>query len=307
MINPSEWLEELKRENVLELFNTGTKTFLRLVAPCQFVIPENMIRDISAEYVPDLEKGGYFLFSYKKNNGLSILTLQKIIWIENIEIDYPCGRYTPDMDQYQDAYQLALDECLIPCFFHTHPTNGDNVVSESIMYIRQMDTSTQDRVTSLKRWYRDYHNLRLPEFLVICKGNIKSEVFIGIYGGLIASLEFANDTTKMIGDFIEEKVEKAGSFFNTPERKILGILGVIGAIYLIAKNPKTSLTLSMLAATILPGIISGERSSQQGFAISYGSAMTIDIQKRFDEEVLADERTIEELINGKNQSQSKVA
>ncbi|MEO7982534.1 MAG: hypothetical protein ABI688_00505, partial [Bacteroidota bacterium] len=159
-------------------------------------------------------------------------------------------------------------------------------------YNFQSNTSDPDKVASALTYFAGGLNLRLPEFLIVCNGSLKSGIFIGIYGGLIAPLDFSERKNELIEQFLDNVLEGATNFFNTPERKILGVLGGAGLILLGAKYPKAILPAITTTAAVMPSIVYSTPSVNKYFAMTYGMSVDIRLPEYTDSLVMDDEKKI---------------
>lgn len=291
--NVQNWLQQLKKSGIIESFSTHSKQFHRLTSPSEFHLSETVVSQLKAEYEPGLEKGGLLLLQPKRLKNKLRLTVVDVQFIPNIS-RIPWHEYIPSSTLMDAACMAAIDNQLLPCIFHSHPTKSEQVLQEMLNYNQQMNTSDGDRIASSFPFERIY-NLRLPEFLVICNGSLKAELFIGIYGGLVAPLSFTKRKIELFGKFFEDALQQADRYFTTPERKLFGILGVLGIGYLATKYKQHAGTALATTAAVMPSVIYETYDRQEFFDVSAGQAFSIRLPKPDKVQILADETQIESL------------
>lgn len=101
-----EWLSKLKGEEILTNGQKNGNTYLHLQAPCNILLTENATNQIKTNYQPDLEKGGIMIANPKKENGFTVLTIDRLIFLKNIA-GKPRSSYLPDQDELSEALNAA--------------------------------------------------------------------------------------------------------------------------------------------------------------------------------------------------------
>lgn len=290
----SKWLEELVKTDFIDRFNTPCGNYYRL-ACCSFYFSDFIIQALKKEYSPDVEIGGFFLASPEKEDNSIIWIIKEIRFVKNIS-PTPHQTYIRDPDETNEVISYSLNKKLLPLVFHSHPTTSINLIGEAIEYNSQMDTSNPDKICSLfSRILIDETELRLPDILIVCNGQLKNGLFVGFYGGLIARLDFTERKQILKDDFANKIFDSLNRFFNTPEKKLLGALSALAFVILLIKYPKSTLSTIVTAGTILP-TISYSSKSNEFFGISYGMALQIFLPKVDDETIIKDEMHLIELF-----------
>ena len=142
-MNALEWVLKLKDEGILAESPRDGKAFLHLSTPCKIHLTAAATKHLQDEYVPHLEKGGYFVAIPERRDGVTHLTVDRIIFLPNVS-ESPERSYLPSSDEVlrvlKETYS-GSEENALPISFHTHPTHSDNVLGEMFTYLHQSDTS----------------------------------------------------------------------------------------------------------------------------------------------------------------------
>lgn len=284
------WLNELiKTGSVAPIFTPFGK-YHRLSSPCQFQIPADKIADLTKHYDPGIEKGGLFLFRIEKKDFSICMVLDEIIYLTNTskktnkQFDYDPAEFNCQMDK-------ALLNRKIPCFFHSHPTKALDIINEQYVYYYQMNTSLDDKKATQHAILPATFNLRLPEFLVIANGSLKSGLFVGAYGGLVAPLDFQQRKKEITDSFAEMAFEDISNWLSTPKGKGVGLIALAGLTYLAVKYQKGILPTIRTLGAALPGVVLDDPLKHY-FGISNGSELDIIIPPSDDSQILFDESKI---------------
>jgi len=290
-----KWLEKLLQDDIIECFDTTFGEHYRL-RPCVFDISANIIQVLKREYHPGLEKGGYLLATPEKRANSNLFVVKEVRFIRNTSLT-PWEQYRKEISESEAAISYALNNDLVPFFFHSHPTKSANIIGEAFMYNRQMDTSSADKFASLFSGISfGKLQLRLPDVLVVVNGRLKGDTFIGFYGGLVTPLDFT-ERKQVLNDTFSDKVSDSfESLLKTPEKRLLGtLLGCLFLFFLI-KFPKSTFTVILTGAAIVPSIAYSSLPENEFFGISHGSSLQVSLIKISDESIISDEKFLKDLL-----------
>lgn len=187
-----EWILKLKLDGILTEGIKNGKNYLHLQTPCKINITANATRQLRDSYKANEEKGGLLVAIPRKQENVTHLSIDRVIFITNIS-ETPYKSYSPDSQELREALNETYSGKKINSLaihFHTHPTHSDNPINEMFNYIFQCNTSDQDKLVSDFPVSIDDLNILMPRSLVLCSGNITDRMFIGFYNGLIAPIEF---------------------------------------------------------------------------------------------------------------------
>ena len=233
---------------VLEYFLKNPKSFLL----------DSVIQRIKEGYVHNEEKGGYIIFQPIKIKERWNFEASQVIFLENCIENYPQFRrtkenaYLPDLEQKKNVFSSALDKGLIPIGFHTHPSKGDNSLERVFNSYFNKNTSEQDRFACSQTKSVNGKKLLLPEILVVGDDNLTGEVFVGIYGGNVAPLNFEESREGNLVAELECMSEKINKIELSENQKTLSIVALIALVLLIIKYNKTSIPLILSALASAP-------------------------------------------------------
>jgi hypothetical protein len=290
-----KWFENLLQQNIIESFNTPVGEYYRL-KPCDFYIPDTIVQILKKEYHPGLEKGGYFLALPEKKNNSVLFVIKEIRFVKNIA-SLPSEQYKKDVTESEAAITYALNNDLVPFFFHSHPTQSPNILGEAFMYNRQLDTSSPDKLLSLFSGISiGKLMLRLPDILVVVNGRLKADTFIGFYGGLVAPIGF-EERKQILKDSLSDKVSDSfENLLQTPGKRLFGVLAVSAFIFLLIKYPKATLTGILTAASIMPSIAYTSPAINEFLGVAHSFSLQISLPKVSNEATLKDEQILNDLL-----------
>lgn len=302
------WMESLEENGFIEAFDTGFGVYHRLTQGATLHIPDAVVKSLEEAYDPGLEKGGYLFALPEKKEGKNFLTVKSVHFIQNVA-DYPEGQYRMNTAQFITAIQQAQQERLLPFSFHTHPTKTDSHL-ESWLFIRQMDTSAPDKSASLFSLAWGGYKLRLPNVLVIGNNTISKEIFIGLFGGLVAPLDFTERKKELSKKLQDKMADSIGDYLDSPKKQMLAVAGALTALFLLIKYPKVILPTTLVAGTLLPVIAYRSTGNNEHFAIAnLRQPLEIVLPSVDDTIIRANEKYIVELSKklNKERQQSEAA
>ena len=248
------------RKNIDE---AGNEVYV-IKTPCEFILREEEVRFLKSMYLIDEEVGGYISFKETLDNEKLILTSCKIFPLSNDYDSHPKRRkgrskkntYWTKSENRIKARKEIFQENNIPISFHTHPTNGANIIEQLINFSGQREPSEQDLVaskTTIK--FKNGEELLLPDALIIGNPIDKGNIFIGFYDGFIAPINFEKEKNEVMKDKLKTVIESIFSSDSSDlsKREIISL--VSGAIFFLIFIWKFS-KYSMPVIITLLGIVS---------------------------------------------------
>jgi hypothetical protein len=287
----SRYLNYLIDQKFIRTFFTTAGNYHRLHSPSKFEFPTAKIDLLTRAYLPGEEKGGLFLFRPEWKDSTLLMVLEEVVFLENTSHN-PGDEFCYNIDAFNREMTRALHYRLLPCFFHSHPTAAADIIDEHHEYYFQMDTSYADKIATQATIFPGLFNLRLPEFLVIANGITKSGLFIGIYGGLIAPLDFKERKKQLTDQFQKMVVEDISGWVSKPNGRLLASAVGLGLLVLAWNNPKQIKPTLRLIRAVTPQIAYTTDQSNIFLGISYGSAMSINVPPINDAAIHTDEANI---------------
>ncbi len=279
-MNAKEWILELKEVGVLKEGQKNGKSYLHLQTPCKIHLSENATQQIRDTYEANVEKGGVLVALPQRENGITHLHIDRLIYLTNISDDKHRS-YLPNPKELDEALTETYSGKDIKYFairFHTHPTHSENPFNEMLNYIYQCNTSNQDQLVSDFPVSIGEINVLMPRCLILCNGRLSNRTFIGFYNGLIAPIEFEihrneqrEKAMQKIFDKIEEWLEKDS------DNKWWLIGGGLAMALLIIRYYKFAIPLILLIFLMSQSFISSEHENPQYFAQVINGKITIDI------------------------------
>lgn len=300
----AHWGHLLTEQNFIESFNTGFGEYYRLSPLSKVFLSKDKVALIEKEYDAGLEKGGIFFAKQKKKNGNPYFFVEEILFLKNTS-PFPHRQYKADSNEFKEAIHYALDNKLLPFQFHSHPTKSENVLFESFAYHQQMDTSDADKTASLFYITIGEIKLRIPEILIVGNGSIGNGIFVGLYGGLVAPLDFNERKHTLMNDWTHRNLDRAKNYFDTPQKQFMGAAAAIVFILLLIKYPKVIFPTAIGAAAILPTFAYTTPDTNEFFGISHGTELEISLPKINDEIILQDETLLIELKKKREQNKKQ--
>jgi len=275
----SEWIDTLIRTGIIERYDISEKAYLRVSGPVRFVIPGDKIRELMRQYESQTEKGGFLVAKHCTKNGQSVLTVTEVVFIENISPN-PQDSYQFHMQHAKVAVENAFSSQQFPVIFHTHPTKANSFLQEIKEYSDQINTSEPDQVAAASNPYLTRHGrLLLPEALIVCPGSAMNGIFVGLYGGLIAPLDFKKQKHKLLYNSLLNTTLKTLSFINNPkDAAIASGIGLSLATFLKQLSPVNKRRVGE-GIQLLPLLSYAYEGDPKYFAMSAGKKLTIDLPK----------------------------
>jgi hypothetical protein len=282
------WIDTIISQNLIQEFDTGLGVYYRVTPDSTFQVSKDQVLELQKTYDPSIEKGGFFFVELQERDNKRYLTTSSIRWLPNVH-DSPSNTYLPDLNEYRTALLDCLTSNLLPFFFHTHPTKTVNPGFESILYLRNMDTSDADKRSSLLSLSLGNVDFRVPELLIV--GNGINDLFIGFYSGLISPLNFDGRKSELVGDLTDKIV----GYFDTPKKRLFAGLSALALLILFIEKPKAILPSTLVVGTVLPSLAYKTANRNILFGIADSKSIEIYIPPIEDSVIIANEKKIHEI------------
>ncbi len=269
------WLLELREQDILTESEFQNENVLHLKTPCQVVLSEDANKTLQDNYDPNFEKGGVLVAYPSIVDGNTVLTISEIVYLTNVT-ENPERQYRPDDQEYKMVLQRAANDSFLPIRFHTHPTTGENPMSEMFNYIFQSNTSKQDQLVSNNPLRVKGKKLLLPRSLMLSSGKSKRQMFIGFYNGLIAPIEFSSHREEEIENAMDDLMTKVGEWADEGNNGWILAGGALVVSVLIYKYPKIIPILGLLIA-MAPMFVNGEHKENPKYFAQLSESKTTTI------------------------------
>lgn len=237
-----DWISSLSKNGFFKSERVVGRTTYSLNTPLQIILKQEVVERIKKRYNPNYEIGGILLAEPTLIGDEKVLSINHVRFIENLSKN---DRASPLKYRAKGNQRSHIDKCLrgrkdniryIPIWFHSHPRQETNNISEYLITFFNMSTSEGDKKSATRmiiyemQTEKNYEvTFKFPSALVIVSK--ENYFFIGVYGGLIAPDDFRgyiqrllNQTTKDLINW----VDSSDSFWG----KIAGIIGAIGTGFL---------------------------------------------------------------------------
>jgi hypothetical protein len=252
-------LIEYKNEGFLDIKKVDGNEIFHLATPCRFRITENIVSNLKSSYKSDEEIGGVFWAKPTNKDGEIIHIIDKVSYIRNVIEDNPrndnrnkSNAYLPDSNVLNQTLNDLFLQGYLPIKFHTHPVKGTNFLHSATYPNLKSDTSLQDKRESSFPCKIGFKKLLMPRGLIVGNDIAKNDIFIGVYNGFIAPLEF-EDSKKRIQKENFQKTADLVSSINLSDGQKNGLaIGAALLLFVIAKNPKHSLPVIIGLGATLP-------------------------------------------------------
>lgn len=252
-------LIEYKNAGFLDTKTVEGNELLHLTTPCRFRINENIVADLKSNYVSDEEIGGVLWAKPTTKDGEIIHIIDKVSYIRNAIEDNPrndrrnkSNAFLFDSNQLNQTLNDLFLQGYLPIKFHTHPVKGTNLL-HSLTYPNLMtETSEQDKRESSLPHIIGNKKLLMPRGLIVSNDISSNDIFIGVYNGFIAPIEFENSKKKVQQENFKKTADLVSSINLSDGQKIGLAIGVILLLFVIIKYPKYSLLVILGLGATLP-------------------------------------------------------
>jgi hypothetical protein len=275
----TEWILKLKKNGVLIEGEKNGKSYLHLQTPCKVHLTDNAIKNLRESYQSDREKGGVLVAIPKRIKKVTHLTIDRVIFLTNVS-KTPQNSYLPDSKKLSQALKDTYSgqtENSLSIRFHTHPTHSDNPMNEMLNYIFQCNTSEQDQLVSDTPVSVGDLKVLMPRSLVLCSGNLSDKMFIGLYNGLIAPIEFEGHRKDQTQKAMESIFKSLSEWTKEGNNKLWLVGGGIVLAFLIIRYNKVAIPLILMLVAMSPMFINDQHRAPKYFAHVTKGGVTIDL------------------------------
>lgn len=255
----ASFLTNLKKEGYLVSQIIEGEEILHLTTPCRFIIDKTVVESLKQSYKPNEEIGGILWAKPTYQDGENIYLVEKVGYIRNAIEDKPrtdhrnkSNCYLPDLPQREKEFLDVFSQGYLPVTFHTHPIKGDDALAELNRLNFVTETSEQDRRESSLHYLLEGKKLLMPRGLIVGNKISNHNMFIGIYNGLIAPLEFKDSKQEVQQENMERIMDKLSSINLTDAQKLGLLAGIALVAFITIKYPKYSLPLMIGVLASLP-------------------------------------------------------
>lgn len=284
----SKLIQQLFKDGFLQTGEIDGKPIYHLTTPCRFNIKQNVVKSLKDKYLSDEEIGGILWAKPTTVQGEKIYVVENVSFIKNVieetnprykdkqgRIRTKKDAYLPDEKEQSEELQKIFSANNLPVKFHTHPTKGRNVLEDITIQQLQTETSEQDRFESKFPHQLDNDNLLMPRGLIVGNGDFGSNIFIGLYNGFIAPVEFEESKKKVQ----QENMTRIGNAISTTtltdNQKILLGVGAVLLLVAVIKYPKFSLPVILALGATAPILLTDTATTENPSyfnKLSYGDA-----------------------------------
>jgi hypothetical protein len=278
--------QKFYRDGYLKTTQIDGKQVYHLATPCRFNISENSVKQLKENYKQDEEIGGILWAKPAKNESETVYLIDKVSFIRNDIEDTPYydkqgklrtrkDTYRPDTKEYNKVLQEIFSANHLPVKFHTHPTKVQNLVEHLTIQHLQTETSEQDIKESGSFLPLSNDDLLMPRALIVGNGNFSKDIFIGLYNGFIAPVNFENSKKKVQEENLSKITETLSATTLSDNQKLLLGIGAVLLLIAIAKYPKFSLpVIAAFAATAAVSLTNTKPSDKPSYfnKLSLGEA-----------------------------------
>jgi hypothetical protein len=248
-------LDNYQKQGFLDIKNTDGKDFLILTTPCRFKIDERVVENLKNSYKSQEEIGGILWVKPTIINGETVHLIDKVSYIRNAIEDNPRGdgrnklnAYSFDKEELNEILNELFSEGYLPIKFHTHPTRKEDLLHAIHYSNLQNETSYQDKKESNLPHRIGDKNLLMPRGLIV-GSDVNSDIFIGLYNGFVAPVDFESSKKQIQEENIQQirKTISSRSFTDT-DKALIGI-GALLLLTVIIKYPKYSIPVLVMLST----------------------------------------------------------
>ncbi|MBL0048158.1 MAG: hypothetical protein IPP32_08720 [Bacteroidetes bacterium] len=262
----------------------GTETYF-LTTPCRFVYEESIVKNLINHYLAEEEIGGIFWAEPKVIGNEKVYLIRHVKYLRNAIEDKEHrdedGRiltkknaYIPDAKEYFEELKKIFASNNLPLKFHSHPTKGNGSIEDIMMQLLHTETSIQDQKESQDSYLFEGKNILMPRALIVGNGDFKNNIFIGLYDGSIAPVEFEESKRAKIQENMNRVFESiSSSKFSENQKFVLVVAGVLTAIAVI-KYPKIAFPALLVLSASAPFFLTNTESSNTNYfsKLSFGAA-----------------------------------
>jgi|ERR1043165_117922 hypothetical protein len=233
----------------------GKETVFILKTPCRFIVRDNIVAELKANYLPHEEIGGLLWAKPKQSNEEQIYEIERVSYLRNTIEDTrrtdglnKSNAYLHDRNEIDHELSSIFTAGYLPIKFHTHPTKSSNNFGSLYEQLHQAETSQQDRRESKIPFTHKGDKILTPRALIIGNELKSSDIIIALYDGEIAPVEVKGSIEKVQRKNMELVSDSLRNVQFSQLESIILIVAAIVIVLLIIKYPKGGLALLVAAA-----------------------------------------------------------
>ena len=242
-------IQQLFDKGFLQIGELEGKEIYHLTTPCRFNISKEVVENLINNYLTEEEIGGILWAKPTIIGKEKVYLIDQVKFLRNAIEDSPYrdkggilrtrkNSYLRDEKSYTEELKKIFSKGYLPVKFHTHPTKGTNPIENSIKQLLHTETSGQDQRESKTPTELDNKFLVMPRALIVGNGDLKNNIFIGLYDGSIAPVSFEDSKKKVIEERIGQFADAISSTNLSDKSKFLLSIGAFLLILGAVKYPK---------------------------------------------------------------------
>lgn len=266
----TEIISELQQQSILIEQSAGGEKVYSLDRPAKLIFEESITDMIRSRYKADEEIGGIlWVKPERKEKELeTVLNVEKISFIRNaIEDNKRTDKRTKkdaylfDRKEFLEEYAECVKAEFLPFKFHTHPTDGTDLMDEWQHTMNNWETSNADiNESQLFEIAEANCKLILPRVLIVGHGRFSDEFFYGVYGGMVSPNGFKESKEivqkKHLENFFEKTVKTQ---FNDRDKALL-FVGLAALLFIVVRYRKTSIPVLLSLGLLVPAFLTNTDS-----------------------------------------------
>lgn len=257
-----EIISELKQQSILTEQSINNENIYSLNRPAKLIFDESITEVIRSNYKADEEIGGLLWVNpeHQESQLGIILRVEKVSFIRNaiedkLRTDNRSKKdaYLFDQKEFIEEYSNCIKKGFIPLKFHTHPTDGIDLMEEWRHTMRNWETSQAD-INEAQLFELAEANCKviLPRVLIVGHGNFIGEFFYGVYGGMISPNDFKESKEIVQKEHWENFFNKTKKIqFNDGDKALL-LVGLAFLIFIVIRYRRTSIPILASLGLLAP-------------------------------------------------------
>lgn len=271
-MSENNFIDNLILSKIIVENTTDNETVYHLNTPCKFTITSDVVSELKNNYKSDEEIGGILWAKPNLINDNFEFLIENVSFIRNAIEDKPrvdnrnkSNTYLFDTNEYLEIVKDIFDKYCLPIKFHTHPTKGQNISQAFEKFEFQMETSNQDIKESSGTHIVNDKKLILPRALIVGNDFSSEEIFIGIYNGLIAPVNFDESKNKIQQENLNNKLQQVANTKLSDEQKLGIVIGGAVLLFVIIRYHKYSLPLILGLAGVVTAMLTNTEKIEEPY------------------------------------------
>jgi hypothetical protein len=187
----ADWRAKLDQHlggGFLEAVEMEQHRILRFGLPAVLEIKPDVVSGILSGY-SQKECGGVIACRPRREQVERVFCAERSICIENVSRS-PYRSYLPKQTAWKATMTEVASDGLLPVEFHSHPIPVKNSGEFRAEYMNMTRTSRADELIADTVVTWGQHALAIPQIVVVRASPKSTELFIGLFGGLVAPPDF---------------------------------------------------------------------------------------------------------------------